>query len=177
MRLINGLMAAILFSGCAHTPLYLPTFSSSKSQCDPVYSSHVPESVANNYINAKLLEKYADILKENPSYIDKFFPSPSTIDALGKNGAEIGLGAAAVISAVQGNSIGAVIGSAVTSGLRSITSLRSEDKTQDRQDVCLPRDAKSMVLITEDVKLFISKDTAVNFDWAEEIELAPKEKA
>ena len=169
ITLLNTVLFSFLLSGCA-TPRYLPAFGNAKANCDPVWSTHVPADVANNYINAKLLEKYAEILKENPSYIDRFFPSPSTIDSLGRNGTEIGLGTAAVISSISGNNLGAVIGSAVTAGLRSVTGLRSEDKTQDRQDACLPRDAVSMVLVTEDVKMLITKDPQVSLNWAKDME-------
>lgn len=162
------LISLLMFVGCAHRPLYLPTFSSSKANCDPVWSLHVPPTTAN-------IHEVGIILKNNPSLLDKGLPSSTFIDALGKNGIPIGLGAASIVSAVNGNPLSAVIGSAVTSGLGSLTSLRSEDKFQDRQDACMPRDARSMVIITEDAKVFISKDPISGPEWAKGIELAPKE--
>ena|SRR3990167_9735260 len=168
--LFSSLIGLALLSGCAHAPLYFPTFgSATKTNCDMVWSTHIPASVANTYTQAKLLEKYADVLKANPSYIDKFFPSTGTIDALGRNGLDIGLGAASVVSAVQGNSLGAVIGSAVTAGLKTVTSLRSEDKSQDRLDACMPRDAKFMAIITEDAKVIISKEEKVDLSWIKDL--------
>ena len=154
----------------------MPTFSSSKYHCDPVWSIHVPQNVASDYIKADVLKKYATILANNPSLTDKVFPSQSTIDSIGRNSLDLGLGTAAVISAVQDASPAAAIGSAITAGLKTLTSLRSEDKTQDRQDACMPRDAKAMWIITEDAKIFISKDEKVSMEWAKAIELAPKEK-
>lgn len=166
----------LFFSGCAHAPLYLPTFSSSKANCDPVWATHVPASVASDYIHAELLGKYADLLKENPSYIDKFFPSDSKIDAIGRNGIPIGLGTASIIGAFQDNNLGAVIGSAVTAGLDSVTNLRTEDRTQDRQDACMPRDSVLMYFVTEDVKMLIAKPGSDIPGWLENVELKPQEK-
>lgn len=40
----------------------------------------------------------------------------------------------------------------------------------------MPHDAKSMVIITEDAKIYISKDTQATLDWSKEIELKPKEE-
>lgn len=162
------LLISHIVSGCAHSPLYFPTFSSSKAQCDPVWIMHVPASTAN-------IHEVGIILRNNPSLLDKGLPSPTMLDALGKNGIPIGLGAASIVSAINGNPLSAVIGSAVTSGISSLTALRSEDKFQDRQEVCLPRDAKSMVMITEDAKIFISKDPVASLAWAKDVELKPED--
>lgn len=110
---IKPLIAVLLiFSGCAHTPTYLPTFSSSKAHCDPVWTTHIPPTTAN-------IHEVGIILRNNPSLLDKGLPSPTMLDALGKNGIPIGLGAASIVSAINGNPLASVIGSAVTAGLEA----------------------------------------------------------
>ena len=95
---------------------------------------------------------------KHPSLADKLFPTSTMLGEIANNGAEIGTGTAAVVSAVTDNfMLGSILSSATLGGVQAIAGARSEDRTQDRVDVCFPRDAKSLYFKSEDHELKIEK--------------------
>jgi hypothetical protein len=151
-----------ILSGCATTS-YLPALSNAHSfkasDCDLVYSEHLPNNVAALAEQFNMVESLRRTLEKNPSLADKVLPSGGTVEALGKNSANIGLGLASVVSAFKDNlSIASIIGSTVMGGLSTLGDMRSEDKTQRRVDVCMPKTAENIVFIHgEDVLIITGK--------------------
>lgn len=141
----------LLFAGCAS--IYSPNFRSYKqTDCDPVLSVHIPQNVA---YASELMEGVA----KHPSLADKLFPASTMVGEISSNGASIGTGTAAVVSAVTDNmTLGSILSSATLGGVQAITGARSEDRTQDRVDVCMPKDAKTLYFKSEDHELKIEKE-------------------
>jgi len=144
----------LLMTGCAS--LAVPRFQNMRSyeptKCDPILSVHIPLQVAN-------ISEVMDAIVANPTLADKLLPSSSMIDALGKNGVSIGLGTSSIISAFKDNNLGAIIGSAALGGLSALTDARSEDKTQDRVDVCMPQTATYLYFKNADQELEVKRDS------------------
>ena len=143
-----------MFSGCAS--FAVPRFQNMRSyeptDCDPVLSVHIPQSVALTYQIMKTLS-------EHPDLADKIIPISSIVDSLARNGIGVGLGSASIISALKDNlSVSAVVSSAVIGGLNAITNARSEDKTQDRVDVCFAKDSDFVYFKNEDQVFFQSRN-------------------
>lgn len=155
-------LGTILFlsSGCASwaVPRFQNMRSYAPSTCDPVLTVHIPKSTADLAEQGRIIKTLAETINKNPTLLDRIFPSPETINAMGRNGIAIGTGVAAIASAIQGNiSLGSVISSAALGAVTALTDIRSEDETQDRVEVCLPTEAKVMYFVSEDHKLFIDK--------------------
>ena len=145
----------LMLSGCATIPgmNQFPALQNAKmySKCSPVYETHVPGQVAQTQV-------LMDALKKNPSMADKVIPMSSTMDVVGRNAAQIGTGAAAVVSAIDGNvSVASVVASAVMAGTKSLMDGRSEDKTQQRVSVCMPDDADLVVFKNKDAEFAVIK--------------------
>lgn len=133
-----SLLLALLFVGCASHPLYFPALGNVKnySKCTPVYSTHRPASVAE-------LKALMDAVKANPSILDKTISMGSILDTVGKNAPEIGSGVAAITTAVMGKlSTASIVGSTIMGGMNTLANARSEDRTQDRIDACVPDDSE-----------------------------------
>lgn len=149
------MLLPLLFLGCAS--LAVPRMQNMRSyeptNCDPVLSVHIPLQVAN-------ISEIMDAIAKNPTLADKILPSASFMDSLGKNGVGIGLGTASIVSAIKDNlSMSAVISSAVLGGVSAFTEARSEDSTQSRVDVCMPKDATYIHFKNDDQEITIKKDS------------------
>jgi hypothetical protein len=155
IKIILLTSAMVLLSGCASIPgmNQFPALQNAKmySKCSPVYETHVPGQVA----QTKIL---MDALRKNPSMADRVIPIDSTMDMVGRNAAQIGAGAAAVVTAIDGNvSVASVVASAVMAGTKSLMDGRSEDKTQQRVSVCMPDDADLVVFKNKDAEFAVIK--------------------
>jgi len=153
------LIALLLLTGCA-TPSYLPALSNvtTFSKCSPVYTEHKPASVSMYETIYGSADKWLDIINANPTLADRFFPSASTVDALGKNAIPIGLAGSDIASAITGNlSLASIIASASYAGVKALTDSRSESKEQDRVGVCMPDDAVELEFSNGEVTLKIKK--------------------
>ena len=164
------MLLPLLFLGCAS--LAVPRFQNMRSyeptNCDPVLSVHIPQSVALNYDMMKALTKHPDLA-------DKIIPMSSMIESITRNGAAVGLGSAAIISAIQGNlSVSAVVSSAVLAGVKTIVEARSEDKTQDRVDVCFSKDADFVYFKNEDQVFYQGRNNIKLEDVAKKVKEAEK---
>ena len=139
----------LLISGCANIPA-LPNVKT-YSGCDPVYSTHEPPEVAK-------LQAVSDFVKENPNLFDRVFPATTAVQALATSAPGIGYGMAQIIQALKGDlTLGDIVTIGAIEGLKVLINARSEDKTQKRLDVCLPKDAKLLEFQRDDVKLRIEK--------------------
>lgn len=141
MKKLISLILMLLMSGCASAKgSYFPALGNAKAynKCSPVYGRHTPPDVAK-------LDLIADMIKKNPSILEKALPAGSIIDVVGRNAPAIGTGLAATVSAIKGDiSIASIVGSTVMGAVSSLASARSESKDQARLDACMPDDAQYM---------------------------------
>jgi hypothetical protein len=148
--LLLVVIGVFLFSGCATFPA-LPNVKQ-YNHCIPVYSTHTPPDVAK-------LESIVNMVKKNPSLLEKALPANSIIDTVGKNSPAIGTGLASTISAIKGDiSIASVIGSTVMGTVSGFGAMRSEGREQARVDWCVPDDFLYASYKDKNVEIIIGRN-------------------
>ena len=161
MKKLTTLLLIPLFitTSCA-TATFFPALGNvhSYQNCDMVYESHVPGEVIKWKVAYEALDDLSATITQNPSVATTLLPSTSQWNAIGSNAAQLGIGAGTIVSSITNNATPyAMIGAAVTGGITALGNIRSEDRTQDRIAVCMPKDAKVLVFVNGDGNLAISK--------------------
>ena len=164
-----------LTSGCASMAIpRMPNLRSYEpATCEPVLQIHVPQRTANIHEYGLIVHD----LKENASLLDKLV-STGQVEALGKSGIQLGSGLGLAVSAFKDNmSLGNFIASAALGVVTAVTDARSEDKTQDRVDVCMPKDHDLLFFKNEDAVLVAMKkipENMTNLDFLKYLDRSPR---
>ena len=167
-RLIAVLLLSVTLIGCAS--LAIPRMPNLRSYepatCDPVLSIHIPLSVAKIHEYGLIVKD----LKDSTILLDKVV-STGQIDALGRNGAQLGSAGANIVSAFKDNlSMTSIISGAALGLVTGVTDARSEDKTQDRIDVCKPKGDEFLYIRGEDVAFLSMKTAPANLDFLKDLD-------
>lgn len=148
-------LVTLLLPGCAASRSFLPTGLpnvTNYSNCTPVYQKHTPPDVAK-------LQSLVEMVKKNPSLLEKALPAGSIVDVVGKNAPALGTGLASTISAIKGDiSVASIVGSTVMGSMSALTSARSESKEQARVGVCVENGTNLFIYKDKDVELISVKD-------------------